>query len=198
VDAILMASGFSHRFGSENKLLQPFRGLPLALYTLKLVCRMPEFSRALFVAASGEVADLALGFPVTVIHNSAPERGLCESIRLGVQASDADYYCFLPCDQPLLDESVLRKLLRHAGPGTITEPVVDGKRRSPSVFSAVFRDELLSLPNEAGGARVKERHGEAVVTVEFGDARFFTDIDTLEDWKRLRQERRSGDEGASR
>ena len=47
--AILMASGFSRRFGDENKLLVPFRDKPLARHTLDLVLSVRVWERVFFV-----------------------------------------------------------------------------------------------------------------------------------------------------
>jgi len=178
-----MASGFSRRFGACDKLLQIFRGKPLTLHTLELVCGMPEFTNVIFVAASPEVARLASGTRAHTIHNAAPERGMCESIRLGTAASSAEFYCFFPCDQPFIEAPAVRRLLAAARPGGIVEPVVNGERCSPSIFSNAFRDELLSLRGE--GANIKERHRNAVVSVAFDDAIIFSDIDTPEELNKL-------------
>ena len=182
-DAILMASGFSLRFGAKNKLLHPFMGRPLASWTLELVCGMPEFSKIILVTAGEDVASLADG-RVRIVRNCAPERGICESIRLGVLESDARHYCFFPCDQPLLTASAVRKLLIRAKPGMIVEPVIDGVPRSPSVFSESFRDELISLSDGSSDASVKECHRDSVIRAAFDDPEIFEDIDTTEALKR--------------
>jgi molybdenum cofactor cytidylyltransferase len=179
VCAILMASGFSRRFGAENKLLCPLRGKPIASYTLELACGMGEFSEVILVASNDGVAALASGTRARVVRNGAPERGVCESIRLGVTASMAEYLCFFPCDQPLMRAYVPRVLLGRAAPGAIVEPVCGGLVRSPSVFSGSFRDELARIPDGLGGAYVKKRHASAVVSVYFDDELVFADIDTV-------------------
>ena len=181
VDAILMASGFSRRFGAYDKLLQKFQGKPLALFTLELVCGMPEFENVIFVTASPKVARLASGTRAYTIRNTAPERGMRESIRLGVASSSAEFYCFFPCDQPFIEASAVRRLLAAAKPGGIVEPVAGGERRSPSVFSGAFRDELLSLREGERGASIKDRHRNAVVSLAFDEAIIFSDIDTPEE-----------------
>ncbi|MDR0524243.1 MAG: NTP transferase domain-containing protein, partial [Spirochaetaceae bacterium] len=89
-DAVLMASGFSKRFGRADKLLTLFRGKPLARHTLELVCGLGCFHEILFVTASPAVRELAEGLPVRVLWNEHPELGQNESIRLGVAASGAD------------------------------------------------------------------------------------------------------------
>jgi molybdenum cofactor cytidylyltransferase len=185
-DAILMASGFSRRFGARDKLLSQFGGRALASYTLELACGMPEFSNVIFVVANDEVARLADDLPVTVLRNGNPARGQCESIRLGVASASAQHYCFFPCDQPLLDEGAVRALISRAAPGLIVEPVFDGEPCSPSVFSANFRGELLAIPNGESGAYVKERNPGRVVRVRVEDWRLLADVDTSEELEALK------------
>ena len=184
-DAILMASGFSRRFGVHDKLLRDFRGKPLALHTLELACGMPEFANVIFVAALPEVARLTTGTRARAIENRKPERGVCESIRLGVAASFAKFYCFFQCDQPLLEASAVRRLIAAVRTGAIVEPVAGGNRQSPSIFSETFREELLSLRDGEQGVKIKDRHKDAVLSVEFDDAAIFSDIDTLENLNAL-------------
>ncbi|MDR2922516.1 MAG: nucleotidyltransferase family protein [Treponema sp.] len=193
--AILLAAGLSSRFGGQNKLLAPFRGKPLARHTLDLVCGMGCFEKIFFVYADKAAASLADGLPVTVVYNPAPEKGQGESAWLGlmaaVTASDQSdqsdvYYMFFPCDQPLLDQGTVRLLLDAARPGCITEPACaggnsSGGNRSPSLFCASFRDELLALEQGALPRLLKARHPRSVITVEIANPALLADIDTLED-----------------
>ena len=190
--AILMAAGFSRRFGGENKLLAPFRGKPLARHTLELVCGMGSFEKVYFVYADEAVAALADGLPVMTVYNPAPEKGQGESARLGLTAAvqsvigaEADYYMFFPCDQPLLDQDTVRLLLDSARPGCIVEPVCPGGNRSPSLFSASFTEELLALKQGEHPRLLKERHPQALVTVEIADPAVLADIDTVEDYENI-------------
>jgi len=183
VAAILMASGFSRRFGGGNKLLFPFRGKPLARYTLELAAALDFSGGIFFVAAGDEVAALALDFPgVTVIKNNAPEKDLCESVRLGVEAagSGADQYLFFPCDMPFLDMSTVRGILEAGRHGRIVEPCYRGRPGNPCLFSAAFRDELLLLKEGETPRLIKERRPEAVISFEVVSPLILEDIDTLE------------------
>ncbi|MDR0444390.1 MAG: nucleotidyltransferase family protein [Treponema sp.] len=192
IAAILIASGFSRRFGSENKLLFPFRGKPLAAHTLDLVCRFDKsgaegslFSGIYFVASDERVAALAAGLPVTVIHNNAPEKGRRESVRLGVEAAGMpDYYFFFPCDQPMLDAETLWLIMAARQPGKIVEPFFEGSlvcQGSPSLFSAAFRDELLTLGEGEKPGVIKVRHPDAVIKKEIKNSLALVDIDMPED-----------------
>lgn len=181
VDAILMASGFSRRFGMQNKLLVPFGGMPLAQRTLTLVCGSGFFNQVFFVWADAAVGKLADGYPVVSIHNRHPQHGSRESVRLGVQASGADYYMFFPCDQPLMDAKTVEAVLAASAPGKIAFPQFEGKPSTPSLFSSHFRAELLALGPCQQARAVKQRHPDALVPVELPNFAPLADVDTLND-----------------
>jgi len=191
VAAILMASGFSERFGGQNKLLVDFRGKPMARYTLELAAgmRFPGAGGGIFfIASSREVAALASDFSVVrVIKNNAPEKGLRESVRLGVEAAgtEPEYYIFFPCDQPFLDAATVRRVLDARESGCIVEPRYGGRPGNPCLFSAAFREELLSL-NEGETPRIiKTRYPQALRGVDISNPLALKDIDDKETLKSL-------------
>lgn len=185
VDAILMASGFSKRFGDRDKLLQPFRGMPLAEHALSLLCGMEQIGRVHFVYSSEAVGRLAERYPANALYNANPQRGACESIRLGVSASGAGYYLFVPCDQPLLDAATIEAIICRRKAGSIVVPYSGGVPGSPALFSDAFREELLQLEDGETGRVVQKRNAKAVIPFEVGDAAFLEDIDTEDDLARL-------------
>lgn len=173
VTAILMASGYSRRLGGENKLLL------FAPYTLALVTGLNMFDKIIFVCADNSVARLADGLPVTVLRNTHPEKGQRESIRLGVEASDTDFYLFFPCDMPFLDEATVRAVWNARQDGKITVPEHDGRPGNPVLFSKRFRAELLTL-GEGEHARDIWRKPE-VIRVPVPEPHPLMDIDTKEE-----------------
>lgn len=187
VDAILMASGYSRRFLAGDKLLQPFRGQPLAIHTLRLATAMEAFRRVLLVCADDMVAQLASAFAVEVIRNAHPERGQRESIRLGVAASDADGYLFFPCDQPLLDAATVQRVLQAGAEGGIAIPTWQGTPGAPALFSSAFREDLLHLRAGEGGKTVQTEHPGAVRMVPIENPWALMDVDTREDLRRLEE-----------
>jgi molybdenum cofactor cytidylyltransferase len=191
VAAILMASGFSRRFGEKNKLLEPFRNRPLARYTLELVTGLAaSFCGGIFFVVSGEeTAALAEGLSgPRVIRNEAPEKGQRESIRLGLEAAESfalsAYYMFFPCDQPFLDAGALGLILEGRQPGRIVQPRCLNQRGSPVLFCRSFRDELLNLARGERGRDIIQRHPGRVITVDIpclpGAPSPLTDIDDPE------------------
>jgi molybdenum cofactor cytidylyltransferase len=195
VSAILMGSGFSRRYGGENKLLVPFRGKALARHVLDLVCGMnaplqgrpPFFNDIFFIVADDRVAAVADGLPVTVIRNYAPEKGRRESARLGVAAAaGSDYYIFFHCDQPLLDAETVRLIMDARRPGKIVEPCCQGRAGSPSLFSSIFRDMFLTLGEGENPKTIKTRYPDSLIKVEIADSHALIDIDTPQDMEKLR------------
>ena len=185
VDAILMASGFSRRFGPDNKLLAPFLGKPLLCRPLELVTQMGVFSRVYLVAANPDVCRLAMQYPVTVLENKHPENGAIESIRLGVTASKADYYLFLPCDQPLLDEHTIDQILALRQPGGIVRPQFGPRPGSPVLFSSHYQNELAALKKGQHARDLIARHPDALITLELESENPLLDVDVKEDLQRI-------------
>jgi molybdenum cofactor cytidylyltransferase len=187
IAAILTASGFSRRFGKEDKLLHLFKGKPLARHTLELVTRMNRFDPVVFVAAKPEVAALAEdaeiarpGIDLRIVLNNRPGNGLRESVRLGVTAAgNADFYVFFPCDMPWLDAVTVDAVLARAAPGKIVRPVYNGQPGNPCVFAADFRDALLSLEAGEHPRDIQKWRPDCVVSVEIADGVALADIDHL-------------------
>jgi molybdenum cofactor cytidylyltransferase len=177
---VLMASGFSRRFGG-NKLLAPFRGKPLARHTLDLVCGLDCFTRIFFVAAEDPVLALAGGGSerLILIRNEHPGRGQRESIRLGLAAVSAEgggpeteYYMFFPCDQPLLDAATVRRIAAARSPGRIIQPCFRGEPGNPVLFSGFFRDALRGLAPGERGRDLIRRHPERLIRLEIASPGF--------------------------
>jgi molybdenum cofactor cytidylyltransferase len=193
VAAILMASGLSRRFGEKNKLLEPFRGKPLARHTLELAAGLAaSFAGGIFfVVPDEETAALAEGLagPVAV-RNEAPEKGQRESIRLGLEAAGSApaYYMFFPCDQPFLDAAAAGLILGARRRGRIVQPRCLGERGSPVLFCRSFRDELLSLGPGEHGRDIIRRRPDRLITIGLpcrpGSPSPLTDIDDLETFLR--------------
>lgn len=185
VDAILMASGFSKRFGPKNKLLSPFFGQPLASHALRLACTYGGFGKVFFVYAHPDVGALCTGFAATALKNNNPQRGSRESIRLGVLSSNADYYLFLQCDQPLLNAPTLDTILAARSQNNIVLPCHRGQPASPVLFSAAFRPQLLALAEGQHARELIKRHPANVCRVEIENPLLLKDVDTPKDLETL-------------
>ncbi len=183
-NAILLASGASRRFGTQNKLLVPVNGVPLAEHAAMLA-KEAFGDRVTMVTAHPELFKQCAGWGVEAIFNPHPEQGISHSIRLGIAAHPtADYLCFLVCDQPYLKPASLLRMKELAeSTGKIVAPKAGDVIGNPVFFPRQYFPELLALSGDRGGKRVLLAHLDAVRTVPV-ESYELLDIDTYEDWER--------------
>ena len=185
IGCLVMAAGNAVRFG-HNKLAVKFKGKPLIVWALEAI---PEelFARTEVVTQYNEVADAALSFGFEVIRNSAPEKGISETIRLGTAAlSSCDAVIYMVADQPLLQKDSVRKVVRawEKNPNKIVGAACCGKKGNPCIFPKKYFQELLALEGDHGGSKVIRAHPDALLTVDIGENELW-DIDTEEALKQL-------------
>lgn len=195
VGAIVLAAGSSSRMGSPKQLIK--------IGTHNLLNRTLDAASdsgcnhiAVVLGANAEELRAEVTNPaVQVIINPDWSEGLGSSIRTGVNAvctllgDNVDSVLLLLCDQPLVDSSVLQRLLRsHLE--TKAEIVassyeVDGERvvGVPAIFSRSMFSKLTSLGGAMGAKQIIEAEYGAVYLVDVPEAAI--DLDTFDDVKRF-------------
>ena len=116
VGCVIMASGVSHRFGS-NKLLADFCGEPM-LCRAFAATDTPKLSARIVVTRSDEVAQLCRSRNVPVLLHDLPGRN--DTVRLGLsalleQVPELFGCMFLPGDQPLLCRETVEAMAGISG-----------------------------------------------------------------------------------
>lgn len=193
VSLVLMLSGKGERFG-ENKLLVPFKGVPLYQIALKLA-RESGADHVRVVTAYKEIADYVKERcpDYSIVINDRPQRGISESIKRGLLyepggfGQGVDGCCFLTGDMPLLRASSLKKLIAcfRDHPEDICMLAFGKRKGIPAVFPARFFAELSLLEGDQGGKAVALKHPDAIRTVMVTDPWELSDIDTPQDLERL-------------
>ena len=130
------------------------------------------------------VADL----PVTLIYNPDWEAGQSTSMRCGLQAlpDTIGSAVFLLADQPQIPVELITALReQHAQTlSSIVAPLIDGRRGNPVLFDRTTFADLVSLTGDVGGRAVFGKY--STTYVPWHDANLLLDVDTLEDYQRLR------------
>ena len=175
VNLILLAAGSGTRFGAD-KLSYPIDGVPMLMRTLRLYADEPVSSalhRRILVIQPDKTmwieAAERLGF--TVATNPAPDRGVSHSIRLGIEAVEAeagDGLLFSVADQPYLTGHTVLRLIEtfFAHPDAIVAPRSEDGIGNPVVFPMRYREELKALVGDRGGKQVLHRHMDRLITVD--------------------------------
>lgn len=207
---VLMASGFGKRYG-RNKLLEDFQGRPLFAHafaravesgadSICVVTRYPEirdyvekwrkeeteknvrqegFSEAGKFPSSARSPER-----IRVIWNPHQERGISESIRLGLEAQrDADGCCFVVCDQPLLTTATIQRMFEafRKSPDQIFVCTNGSRRGNPVLFPKSLFGELLKLTGDSGGKQIMRRYPQRVREIMTENAKELFDVDSARD-----------------
>ena len=191
VRGILLAAGYSKRFGS-NKLLQalpagaPDAGTPIGLAAAKhLLEALPESIAVVRPRAQKLGKILRDAGCNTVVCKNASE-GMGTSLAAGVRAtSDATGWIVALADMPFIRSETVRTVARAISEGAaIAAPVYRGERGHPVGFARRFLDELSSLHGDDGARQFIKQHPEWVKLLEVDDPGTVRDIDEPSDLER--------------
>jgi molybdenum cofactor cytidylyltransferase len=195
VGIIILAAGASRRMG-KPKLLLPW-GTTSVVGQLLQQCGALKAGQVAVVCASDApplAAELdRLGFPqVNRIINPAPDRGMFSSIQRAANwtgwKAELTHFMIMLGDQPHLRVETLRQLLDFGAlnPDKICQPLHSGRRKHPVLLpKRVFAE----LKNTSAGdlKQALVAHANELSGFESLDAGLDLDMDTPEDYERVRQ-----------
>ncbi|HEY0593689.1 MAG TPA: nucleotidyltransferase family protein [Thermoanaerobaculia bacterium] len=184
IAAVVLAAGGSTRMRRPKALLQ-LDGESFVLRVAR-VAGEAGFSPVVVVAGEEIGAIREAVAPVRAVENVEWREGLASSIRAGIAsvAAECDAALLLLADQPLVSAAHLRELARAFADGSDPVATAYGRRRGvPAIFGSRWFDELRALTGDRGARDLLER--EAARTFGDGDPPF--DVDTPEDYERLRK-----------
>ena len=190
IAVIYMAAGFGRRFGS-NKLLYSLDGkllyqhgfaqLQEALATINAAGQMS--CRLIVVSQYPEIVAWCREQGAETCLNTQAAEGITASIHLGIEtAGNVDAYAFFVADQPYLQAVTIEKFFTgYAVSGKALGCMHCGAQRgNPTIFSAGFKAELLSLQGDKGGRVILNRYPDDNLWLSVATAEELIDIDTPE------------------
>lgn len=192
VGCVIMASGFSKRFG-ENKLMCDFDGRTLIAHILDTTAEA-DFAKRVVVTRYKEVAKLCVHYDTDVILHKLPYKN--DTVRLGLshllayEKSEAFSGApmagclFCPADQPLLSAGSIRNMLAafYQNPENIYRLSYGETAGSPILFPKSMYGELLCLPEGKGGAFLLDAQPDRqVIRIPARNPYELYDIDTRKD-----------------
>ena len=184
IACIIMASGLGNRFG-ENKLLYKIQNKPLLQYILETTAKLPFIER-IVVTRHQEVVNLCTSLNVKVFLHEEPYQS--DTIRIALEKlGEHTGYMFCTGDQPFLKPASLEKLCAKflEAPNFIHRTAFKNTPGNPVIFPIKFKNELLALPQDKGGAYLTKKYPEQVRYIPVQDSLELYDIDTKEDLERL-------------
>lgn len=183
--ALVLAAGFSNRFGSiklsavlENGTTvfeQTLRNIELAIANVIVVTR-PELVEELIPHCDSlQIFDKA-------------EQGMGATLAYGIGLAQEWESC-LVClaDMPFIKPQSYRELAQSLTRDTIVQPCYGDQPANPVGFGQQFYAELMALKGDSGGRPILQAHASAVQRIKLDDPGLVADIDTPEELARFQR-----------
>jgi molybdenum cofactor cytidylyltransferase len=186
IAAIVLAAGKSERMGRPKALLE-FRGRTFLENILEAISRSSIDSTFIVVGHHRrEIGDAIQSG--SLIFNPDYEKGMVTSLQTGIRALPLDSigaFLFL-VDHPVVETETIEAMVPIAAPNRIVQPTFEGRRGHPVFLGAEVLKEILRLPSSQGADAVVRRDPGRIVEIPVNAAGILTDIDTPEDYQKLR------------
>ena len=190
ISAIILAAGESRRMGAQNKLLLQIGSEVLIRKFVESVCASAADAVLVVLGHEAEKIKAVLqDQTVRFVNNTCFEEGMTTSIQSGVKAASTESTGLMIClaDLPFAETSDFNRLIqaftdfRRTESSLIIVPVFQGQRGNPVLFSAEFRDKILTHKGE-GCREIVRLYPQSVREVCMENDNLLRDIDTPEDY----------------
>jgi len=189
ISAIVLAAGAGSRFGG-GKLLAPLGGNTLIETTLLGLRGAPVDETIVVVGNDAEgLVGFCEPYGVRLTENPDWSEGMASSVKRGLASCspDARAAVVVLADQPLVGAEAIERLVRaFEGGASVAVATYGGRRRNPALFDRTTWPMLEEeLAGDEGARRFLKRHPDLVTEVPCDDVADPTDVDTVEDLRRL-------------
>jgi molybdenum cofactor cytidylyltransferase len=201
---VILAAGFSTRMGRDKALLPwppPAEGAAAVNTFLGAWIDLLQYETELVIVVAGrnaaQLAPIVYGHAGFLVENPLPERGQFSSIQVALQDvlnRGRDAAMFTPVDRPPVAPRTIRQLKHEfLASGVDTWAVVPQILRGdemvhghPIVAGRAMIGAFLEAPAESTARQVQQRYQLHIRYVSVDDHRIAMNIDTPEDYQRLR------------
>ena len=181
IGAIVLAAGFSNRFGSSKLLAHLSNGKSIFQQTVE---RIAEVFPARLVVTRPEMAaqlqSLAQGTSILSFEHA--EQGMGATLAFAAQQI-GDWDGCLVClgDMPFIETSTYRRIADNITADSIVTPTFNSKMGNPAAFGKNFFTDLGALTGDSGGRKLTSIYPQAVRELQVSDPGILQDIDTQEE-----------------
>ncbi len=181
IGAIVLAAGFSRRFGSSKLLAGLSSGKSVFQQTVgriteafpdRLVVTRPEMAAAL----------QGLAQETSILSFEHAEQGMGATLAFAAQYIGGWDGCVVCLgDMPFIETSTYRDISEQVTADTIVTPTFESKHGNPVAFGRNFFTDLAALTGDSGGRELTSMYPRAVRELQVSDPGILQDIDTLEE-----------------
>jgi molybdenum cofactor cytidylyltransferase len=187
---IILAAGEGKRMG-KVKLTLPLGDKQLIEWVLQAVKLAPLDKYFLVVRPEDkEIIKIGESWGAEIVLNPEYRSGMSSSIRKAlyqISSEVVEGIFILLGDQPLINPSIIYKMLKAFTPGKreIVVPFYKDKQGNPVLFDNYWHDELLELSGDVGGRSLLKANPENIKRVKTSDRAVIEDINSEEDYFRI-------------
>lgn len=181
IGAIVLAAGFSSRFGSSKLLAHLSNGKSIFQQTVERIAEV--FPDRLVVTRPEMAAQLqSLVQGTSILSFEHAEQGMGATLAFAAQQI-GDWDGCLVClgDMPFIETSTYRRIADNITADSIVTPTFNSKMGNPAAFGKNFFTDLGALTGDTGGRKLTSIYPQAVRELQVSDPGILQDIDTLEE-----------------
>lgn len=186
---MVLAAGFSSRMGKLKPLL-PIAGKTAVRHLVDSFYNAGASKMFVVTGHGREEIEPHVRDTVTVFNPDYAD-GMITSIKAGLREAlkyDWNGIMFTPVDHAVIRPYALKLLMREYTPEMemVAFPTYNGRRGHPPLISRGIAQKLCELEGPWGAKRFLFSQGDAALDVEVGSPDMFADMDTPEDYEKLK------------
>lgn len=188
---IILAAGEGKRMG-KVKLTLPLGDKQLIEWVLQAAKLTPLDKYFLVVRPENkEIIKTGKKWGAEIVLNSEYKSGMSSSIKKAlhqISSKELEGFFVLLGDQPLINPSILYKMLLAFTPGKkeIVVPFYKDRQGNPVFFDGYWKDELMKLSGDMGGRVLIKAHPERIKRFKIPNESILLDIDREEDYEKVK------------
>lgn len=186
VACLVLAAGSSRRMGSHNKLLLPYRGMPMVRQVV-LQALASNCSRVIVVLGhrASEIEQALAGLSVKFVHNADYTQGMGHSVAAGVsEVHDPEGVLICLGDMPRVNAASLNALMdafQLDETIEICRPRYKGQPGNPILWGPSFLPALSRLQGDEGARSILQANSACIHWVDVETSGVLQDVDQPED-----------------
>lgn len=186
--AVVLAAGLSSRMGVQ-KLLLPFGGKTVIAHIVDQLLASTIGEVHVVVGHQAErISGELSGRAVSIVNNPNYKSGMLSSVRCGLRNLPKQCRAVMVVlgDQPSITTELIDQMLQSfaATEKNILVPLYKGKRGHPILFSALYRNEILTQYGDVGLRGLLHGHSDDIYELAVSTASVLYDMDCPEDYRR--------------
>ena len=183
VGAIVLAAGFSKRFGNNKLLAKLANGnTVIAQTTLRINAALANS----VVVTRPELAPMLSAYDIELRVFDHAERGMGATLAYAIDFAQTWSGC-LVClaDMPFITASTYQVLAAQIADDSIVIPTFQSHQGNPVGFGRHWFPKLAELDGDSGGRSLVKANPQSVIYFPVDDQAVLNDIDTAEDLERF-------------